>query len=711
MISDEGFLCALPLGGNDEGPAGPPSPIPPGGAPSPMRGVSSLFSYTEATTPTLYTAQSASAIYPSAYPSGAYTSSAAPASQHALSYDPYAYGSWAASAPLPHSATPAARSAEAGAHAALSEAERQRQILQLERELAEGQRQRLASWLSSSASSASRHSASASADRAASPEAANEAPQRDLSEAPFPPPRVSTYRDSCEGMRDFSMEALAPPSSPSPPSAHVQARHHKRDANAGPGASGPDTASHGMPQGQYAQPSTAPPPSLATPAVATEDFDMVVTVSPQPASLLMPSPHRFSPEPHAPSTEAVPLSSITEQSASVPNGCTRTSPSSPKRGPGPSEDRCTPRRPAPSLPPPGVDSVARLPHRPNDLHRKAADVREDEERLYDAYKQKLARIQEALRPYSGSTVLSTMASTEARRAHERRCRLTTPALRPSAPSGPLPQPPQRPSPYLMNAPAAAAPPSSSPRLRVSGASPVAQRAPSAGSYIDAVAPLPRGRQRPLRWDISHSGNIVVSSDGYVCKADATDALTLIEREYEGRLEDVLHRLVIPFYAMCSLGVTRGSLTFAFRWLSTETKNGAVVRQGCGRRCGNTVAGKAGGGVGARRAPALAYGFATRAFTGYGTHAPAFLYLSTGVIAQGVSTASSACTERPYGASYEPGLELAARLDLEQGELEFHVEGRSMGVAFRFHPARHPAPLFPVVVFSADMDVAELLHTV
>ncbi|KAG5500096.1 hypothetical protein JIQ42_04431 [Leishmania sp. Namibia] len=702
MISEEGFLCALPLCGNDEGLSGLSSRMSACGALSPVRDASALLSYTKATTPPLHTALSASALYPSAYPSDPYPSSAAPASQTAPSYDPYTYGRWAAPAPPLHSAIPAARSDESDAHAARSEAERQRQILHLERELAEEQRQRLAARLSSSASSAVRVSPSASEGRAPSPKA--------TVEAPFSPPLETMYNEACEELRDFSMEALAPPSSPSPPSAHVQARRQKHEEGGGVGVSGPLIESSKRLQEQHTQPCASPSPSLATPAVATEGFDGVPTVSAPLHRLQTLSPCRSSPEPHVPSKEAIPLSSVDEQNASAQITSNGASPSSPERGPVPAEKRCTPRRPAPSPSPLENDSLQGSPYKPNVVDCDVANAHEDEERLYEAYKQKLARIQEALRPFGGTGVLCATASIEARQTHWRRCGLTTPALRPSAPSAPLPPPQQRPSAYLMNTSAATAPPLSSPPLRAPCEFPVVRRAPSAGPSSDPVVPLPRGRLLQLRWDLAHSGNIVVSSDGYVCKADATDALTLIAREYDGRMEDVLHRLVIPFYAMGNLGLTRGSLTFAFRWLSPAAMNRAPVRPGRGRRGGVAGVGKPGGGVGTQRPPALAFGFATRAFTGYGTQAPAFLYLSTGTLAQGVSTSSSAGTERPYGAPYEPGLELAARLDLAQGELEFYVEGVSMGVAFRFYPACHPAPLFPVVVFSVEMDVVELLYS-
>lgn len=684
MISDEGFLCAVPLGGGEQRPSPIPSAIPHNGIPSPVRDASALFSHTETMTPNLYSALSASATYPSAYPLDPYISSAASAS-HAerppLSHNPYTYGSWTAPAPPLSSAAATGPSAEAEARAALSEAERQRQILQLERELAEEQRQRLEARLSPSSSSAARLSVWVPGDRVPFSEAAGDPPCYGGSEASSSAPAEPAYDEVGEELRGFSMEAPAPPSSPSPPSAHVQARFYVRGTNCGVDASGPDAAINKRPQEQPTEACAPPSPSLATSAAPTDGFHEGSAVSPQPHPSQTPSPHRSSPQPCTPPKEAVPPLSTGEQSASAHMTRAESSSPSPKPAPVRSEERHTPRRPAP--PPPSEEDRSRgSPRKPNSAQRAVADMREDEEqRLYEAYKQKLVRIQEALHPSSETGVLGATASIEACRAHQRRYRLTTPALWPSTP------------PAL---------PSSFPALRATGELPLVRRAPSTGSYADPVALLPCGRQRQLRWDVAHSGNIVVSSDGYVCKADATDALTLIEREYEGRLEDVLQRLVIPFYAMGNLGVTRGYLIFSFRWESPTTIHRASVRQRRGR----------GGGCGGRRrrAPALAFGFATRAFTGYGTEAPAFLYLSTGTIAQGLSTTTSAGAERPYGAPYEPGSELAARLDLEHGELEFYVEGVSMGVAFRFCPARHPAPLFPVVVFSAEMDVAELLYS-
>ncbi|AYU79364.1 hypothetical protein, conserved [Leishmania donovani] len=684
MISDEGFLSALSLGGGEQRPSPFPSAIPLSGTPSPVRDASALLSYTEAMTPNLYSALSASATYPSAYLSDPYISSAASAS-HAvpppLSSNPYTYGSWTAPAPPLRSAVAAGPSAEAEARAALSEAERQRQILQLERELAEEQRQRLEARLSPLSSSAARLSVSVPCGRTPSSEAAGDASRYGGSEASSSPPPECAHDEVGEELRAFSMEAPAPPSSPSPPSAHVQARLYVRGANGGVDACGPPAAASKRPQEQPAEPSAPPSPFLATPAAAANGLAKGSAVSPQPHPSKTPSPQRSSPQPCTPPKEAAPSLSTSEQCASAPITRAGASSPSPQRALVRSEERRTSQRPAPSPPPSEGDGSRASPRKPNSAQRAVTDMHEDEEqRLYEAYKQKLARIQEALRPPSGTGVLCATASFEACRAHQRRYRLTTPALWSSTP------------PAL---------PSSSPPLRATGELPLVRRAPSTGSYADPVAPLSCGRQRQLRWDIAHSGNIVVSSDGYVCKADATDALALIEREYEGRLEDVLQRLVIPFYAMGNLGLTRGSLTFAFRWESPTTMHRASGRQ---RR------GRGGGGGRVRRAPALAFGFATRAFTGYGTEAPAFLYLSTGAIAQGVSTTTSAGAERPYGAPYAPGSELAARLDLEHGELEFYVEGVSMGVAFRFCPARHPAPLFPVAVFSAEMDLAELLYS-
>ncbi|XQJ27496.1 hypothetical protein NXY56_003496 [Leishmania guyanensis] len=701
MISEEGFLTALPFSGGEQRLSQHSSAIPHRGSPSPVRSASALFSYTEAATPTWYSALSASALYPSTYPLDLYTSSAASVS-HAvppsLSYNPYKYGSWADPAPPLDSATAAAPSTESRVHAALGEAERQRQILQLEREVAEEQRQRLEARLSlSSSSSAARLSASAPGSKVSSVEAAVAEPQRTASEASVSPPLEVTYDEIGGELRGFSMETPAPPSSPSPPSAHVHTRRHVHGAGTHVDISGPDAASNMRPQEQHMEPCASPSPSLAAPAITTDGFDGLPAVSLQPQSSQSLSPRRCSPERCTPTMkEALPC--VTgEQSTSAHITRHGASSPSPKRAPMPAEKRCTPVRPAPSPPPSEGDRSHASLCNPHSAHREVADIHEDEKHQYDVYRQKLARIQEALRPSSTSGVLCRTASLEAHRAHQRRCRLTTPALWPSAP----PPPRQGPSPYLFKISVETTPPLSFPPHHATGELPLVRRAPSTESYADSVAPLPRGRPRQLCWDLAHSGNVVMSSDGYACKADATDALTLIEREYHGRLEDVLQRLVIPFYAMGNLGVTRGSLTFAFRWASPALPHRASVRQ---RRD------RGGSGGVAHRTPALAFGFATRAFTGYGTEAPAFLYLSTGAIAQGVSTTTSAGAERPYGAPYEPGLELAARLDLERGELEFYVEGVSMGVAFRFFPARHPAPLFPVVVFSADRDAAELLYS-
>ncbi|GET89124.1 hypothetical protein, conserved [Leishmania tarentolae] len=684
MISDEGFLSALSFGDDEQRSSPFPSSIQQNAIPSPVRDSSAGLSYTEAMTPNFYSALSAYATYPSVYPSGPYISSVSPASQAVpplSTYTPYTYGSWAAPASLLGSVEATGPSPEVEAHVKLREAERQRQILQLERELAEEQRQRLEAHLSPSSSSAAQHSASVPGGRMPSSEAASDAPPCGGSEASRSPSLQPLYDEVGEELRGFSMEALAPPSSPSPPSAHVQARRYVGRGNGRVDVSGPDAAVEKEPPEQPTVPCASPSLCLAAPTATTHIFNVDSAVPAQLNSSHSPSPCRSSPQPCTPPKEEAPPCTTGEQSTLAHTSRAETSSPSLQEAPARSEEQRTHQRPTPSPPPSEQDRLRPSPRNRNAAHCEGPHMHEDEERLYELYKKRLARIQEALR-LSGSTgVLCATASIEACRAHERRFHLTTPALSRSG------------RPAL---------PSSSPPLPLAGEFPLMRRAPSTGSYTDPVAPLSCGRQRQLRWDLAHSGNIIVSSDGYVCRADATDALTLIEREYEGRMEDVLQRLVIPFYAMGTLGVTRGSLTFAFRWESRTTLYRSVDRQRRGCRDSGDVA---------RRGPALAFGFATRAFTGYGTEAPAFLYLSTGAIAQGVSTTTTcAGAARPYGAPYTPGSELAARLDLVRGELEFYVEGVSMGVAFRFCLAHSPAPLFPVAVFSAEMDLAELLYS-
>ncbi|KAG5502762.1 hypothetical protein JKF63_04529 [Porcisia hertigi] len=717
MISEDGFLSALSFG-NKEGPLSRlPSATPRRGTPSPPRDASEPLSYTVTSTPTLYSAQSSSAVYLSAYPPEVYTYSAesgAPVASPSTTYKPYMYGSWATLAPELGSRTVTARSAELHAHAVLSEAEQQRHILQLERELAEEQRQRLAARLSP-CSPGTRPSASISGDRSPFAEAPGDAAQHCALETSLSPPPDPSY-DALEGeLRGFSTEALAPPSSPSPPSAHVQSRWRVCEKSGGVDVPGAGAAGSTMSPHEGTPPHAFPSPPPSTPGIATRTCLAGAAVSPPECPSQGASPPRSSPPSCGLTEETMPSSSAGERCVSARMSCTGALPPSPVLIPAQPVQGSSPRQLVP--PPPFYevnDSKASHPT-PSAVHREMASTQEEDERLYDAYRRKLTRIHEALRLSSGAGVLCGTASIEARRAHQLRGPLRTPTLSPVPTPASRPSPPQVPSPDLIRTCTAPPPP---PSLSLSSSFPHAssevsrvRRPLSTGFLTDDVPPLPRGHGHHLRWDLAHSGNIVVSSDGYACRADATDALTLIEREYEGRLGEMLHRLVIPFYVLGNRGVTRGSLTFAFHWVSSATKCHASVSQRRGRRCLEGDVAETGSDIKLPRVPALAFGFTTRSFTGYGTQVPAFLYLSSGAIAQGVHTSTCTGAERPYGLPYEPGMELAARLDLERGCLEFYVDGVSMGIAFRFVPALHPAPLFPVVLFSADMDVAELLYSV
>ncbi|KAK7200423.1 hypothetical protein NESM_000096600 [Novymonas esmeraldas] len=657
MISNDGFLSALSFGG--DGHSSPDVRLTSAhrnrahgggggggdntGSPSPVREVSGLLSYAGATTPTLYTALSASPAYASDYPSAAayasWAASATPAPHHQ-----YAYGQWAAAA-----------AAESHVYAAATEAERQRQILEVERTLAEEQRRRLESRMT-------------------------------VTEVSRSPSREPGCHDTAEEARGLSVEGLPPPpSSPSPPSAYAEARRGRPHATSQTRGTAAEEEAPQHREGS-GRPSPSPEADVRGAAAAVPGLRRSPSYSASP-----PRPSYGANNPTwstAPSPP--PAERDREDGDTADTADTEPSPS-PVRAHATSEGRSSPRRAAPSPPP---HPVGGRPHRRRTPPRHPSALRGDaeEERLYEALQRKLDRIQQALRPSTSGELhpLAPRASARALSAYGRRLPLTTPPWPRTVSSVP---------------PLSASPP-------------LTRRAPSADVYVEEVEPLSRYRQpRRLRWDLAHSGNVVVSADASACRADASDALALIEREYDGRLDEVLRRLVIPFYAVGHVGVTRGVLLFAFRWVSPATAAATAARRQRRRQPHHGV------GVvssvleavaeSGRASPtsALAFGFATRDFAGYGTQAPAFLYLSTGVVSQGLRTsAASGGAERPYAAPYAPGLELAARLDTVQGELEFFVEGVSMGVAFRLCPARHPAPLFPVVVFSTESDAAELVHS-
>ncbi|KPI89266.1 hypothetical protein ABL78_1599 [Leptomonas seymouri] len=717
MRADDEYLSAFSF--HDAAPLRAPPKARRPKSPSPIRGRSS-------STPTLYSMTSDADFAVPPYPSEFYNPSTAPAAAPPSHLDAWTASSYGYEAWKSHAFH---RKREEGAtlaevNAAVSAAEKQRQVLKMEMDLAEEQRRRLEARMSSSR---------LNSVQPTNPQGATVAPEVGRTGTESSTRALAEGGDgmieetgeagetaTCDAapVRDFSEEA-PPPFSPSPPSAHAStnaALFLDEDAER------KATTSFTPPQAAHANFTGV----LGMKRYAANE---VAGVGDAPLRDRTPSP--------SPSRVAAQVArpSVVERAES--ERCSRRSPSSQRtsmlRSPEPPQQQ---RHPSKKFGPAHIPSCAResssdsaaSPPRDSsaalkegysngcmdELSEGHEGEQEEEERLYAAYQRKLARIQEALRMSSLCSTAEGFASAEAQLAHHQRQRLCTPALR--APcrrfvedlSGVTAHLRETMPMEVSSHTLVMTSPSHRGAQEMSytgGLPPLVRRAPSLGSA--SVTPLPGRPPRQLRWDPAHSGNIVVSSDGFVCRTDATDAIRIIEDEYADRLMEVLPRLMIPFYAVGNLGTTYGSLCFSFRWISPNTG-----KAGGRRPVATPTSTSKSASTMSSRVPALAFGFATHAFTGYGTEAPAFLYLSTGKIAQGLCStgASGAAADRSYGAAYGPGLELAARLDMRRGELEFFVESVSMGVAFRFCPARHPAPLFPVVVFSSENDVVELLYS-
>jgi hypothetical protein len=97
------------------------------------------------------------------------------------------------------------------------------------------------------------------------------------------------------------------------------------------------------------------------------------------------------------------------------------------------------------------------------------------------------------------------------------------------------------------------------------------------------------------------------------------------------------------------------------------------------------------------------GMASAHYKGRESRCPGYFYRCDGALscrADGDSAAS-------FGAPYRSGCVITVRLDLTRWEIVFDMDGHCFGVAFRFTPVDDPEPLYPVVVFAAEGDSAEL----
>jgi hypothetical protein len=750
MHSGDEFLS--PFSFQDAAPSPIASPALHPSSPSPLRGTST------STTPTLYSMTSDAALYPSAYPSEFYSRASigtggappsalfAPAARTAASS--YGYGIWKPRYYGPTKEGETAAAAAANADAAVAAAEKQRQVLKMEMDLTGEQRRRLEARMSTSRqTSATRISPEGAHAERTSLQVKEEAETAEssvrassLEMAECEAAAEEGIRESAVTQRDGSAETTPPPCSPSPPSACSQTTKllllEGTATLDSARASRSPSHSERRSRTRSAEVADDSPLGRLADVVDRPFLARQRTPSPLPTGVAEGEEEEEEKkedqsEPHMSPTSRTASKSRSPPAASSSRATMRRSQEPPAqplpvqhyRERTPSTQRASPSRTKASPSPPrGTVAAASLHEQRgrDEIHAVAASVdvgdEATEERLFAAYQRKLARIQQALRTSSLDATATDAASVEARLAYQRRRHLSTPTYRllphevdTMVPGPPMPE--RAASPRLVEEAAVMMEHNTCPRIQsnfTADARPLVRRAPSLGSTA-AIAPQPPGGggspsrpPRQLHFDLARSGNVTISPDGFVCRADAADAIRLIEVEYAGRLAAVLPRLVIPFYAVGDIGTTHGSLFFAFRWTS-PTDEANKGRGHSRRRNDNNSA--------ATSPPALAFGFTTHAFRGYGTAAPSFLYLSSGAIAQGLRTPGvEAGAERAYGAPFRPGLELGARLDMRKGELEFFVEAVSMGVAFRFCPARHPAPLLPVVVFSTEGDTAELLYS-
>lgn len=226
-----------------------------------------------------------------------------------------------------------------------------------------------------------------------------------------------------------------------------------------------------------------------------------------------------------------------------------------------------------------------------------------------------------------------------------------------------------------------------------------QRCPPDAAWPPIVERRPR-----LTWDLDRSGNVLVSEDGLGCLADRSRAwrVALVEFRLQSHRPDVapagpLRSIMIPTYALGSVGAATGDFIFEVL-LGSEAHSTAP----------DALYGDSG------LAVRFAVGVTTQAFRGPHHGAPAFLYCSDGTL--GDATAADNGLSPPqqqsdlvqYGCPYGVGDAVTVVLSMSRAELSFCCNGVGLGPAFRFVPAAHPEPLFPVVLFAKNGDTAMLV---
>lgn len=196
------------------------------------------------------------------------------------------------------------------------------------------------------------------------------------------------------------------------------------------------------------------------------------------------------------------------------------------------------------------------------------------------------------------------------------------------------------------------------------------------------APAPRRLSRRLWWDVERCANVIISDDRGSCLPSAAKALAEIAalEEPEGRP----HCYYIPMFALGAQGFSSDASNGGV-WSFRVSLEAAAVMQGAAR---------------------VAVGLATASFSAAAADceaAPVFLFSSEGCIMDGVGSAGV-----PFGEPYTLPAVVEVVLDMRLGCVSFGLDGRRLGVAFRFAFQCAPPPLFPLVVFSHEGVLATLL---
>ena len=197
---------------------------------------------------------------------------------------------------------------------------------------------------------------------------------------------------------------------------------------------------------------------------------------------------------------------------------------------------------------------------------------------------------------------------------------------------------------------------------------------SGGGTIDRTPPQQHVTEQPaspiggatafLQWDAKRSGPCVLSSNGTVALAERSPVYHMAGKRFKDPN-------TLSLYTIGTIGIARGELVFEV----VVDLNPLSVGQYC-------------------------VGVASKYFRGpQGKRCPAYLLRSDG----GILPQSDASQVVPYTSPFPGGAKVTIHLDMNRWELSFYVNGKALGVAFRFTPIDDPEPLFPVVVFTGEGD--------